>query len=280
MDILIYAGNAGDRNERGMTGAASLGAALAKQLGIASRTVGSSIAPIEGGWRTQLAAATPNLRNLATTMRDHLTRDARFILTMGRCAAGIATLPLIAERFPDVAVVWFDAHGNSNAPKDQGVDDDSYLGGMVLTGAAGEWDTGFGGGVDLTNIILVGARDLDPPELTRIALGQLKLVKVGPDLGARLTEAIGGRQVYVHLDCDVLDAGLIATEYQSPDGLSFAALRDAFRSLASHEVVGLEIAEYEDCWPDGRANCPGDLINAIDPLLIHLNTEHHFESQK
>jgi arginase len=278
MDILIYAGNAGDRNERGMSGAASLGAAIAERLGIAPEMVGSCTGTTKGGWRAQLAAATPNLRRLATTVRAHLARDSRFILTMGRCAAGIATLPLIAERFPDAVIVWFDAHGDSNAPSDQGVNDDSYLGGMVLTGGAGEWDTGFGGGVDLTNVILVGARDLDPPELTRIESGQLKLVKVGPDLGARLTEAIGERQVYVHLDCDVLDAGLIATEYQSPEGLSFSSLRDAFRSLASHEVVGLEIAEYENCWPDGRMNSPRDLIDAIDPLLMHLSTERHLET--
>lgn len=99
---------------------------------------------------------------------------------------------------------------------------------VSATGAAGEWNTGFGHGIDLANVILVGARDLDPPEQERIDAGQIALVPVDPDLGRRLVQAIGGRPVYIQLDCDFLDAGLLATEYQSPNGLSYADLREAF----------------------------------------------------
>jgi arginase len=83
----------------------------------------------------------------------------------------------------------------------------------------GEWETGLGRGLALANVILVGARDLDPPEQARIDSGQIRLVPVGEGLGARLTQALGGRRVYVHLDCDVMDEGLVATKYQVSDGL-------------------------------------------------------------
>ncbi|RJG55894.1 arginase family protein [Sphingobium terrigena] len=264
MDVMIYAANAGDRNERGMLGALSLGAEIAHRLDAEARTIGSPVAIVEGGWVDQLKAATPTLRLLARRVAEQLGDSGSFILTMGRCAAGIATLPPVASRYPDAAIVWFDAHGDCNVPTEDGAM--RYLGGMVISGAAGEWDTGFGHGVDLANVILVGARDLDPPELERIDAGQIGLVPVGPDLGRRLARAIRGRRVYVHLDCDVLDAGLLATEYQSPNGLSYADLREAFEILAEHDVLGLEIAEYEASWPDGRPNPPDRLIDAISPV--------------
>lgn len=92
---------------------------------------------------------------------------------------------------------------------------------MAITGAAGEWDTGFEDDLNLANVILVGARDLDPPEKHRIDRGQITLVPLGPNLLPQLEKAVGGHRLYIHLDCDVLDARLIATEYQSPYGLSF-----------------------------------------------------------
>jgi arginase family enzyme len=71
----------------------------------------------------------------------------------------------------------------------------------------------------------------------------------------------------VHLDCDVLTGGLLATEYAVPNGLSYADLREAFEALARHDLLGLEIAEYEECWPDGRLSRPDELVAAIGPVV-------------
>ena len=141
---------------------------------------------------------------------------------MGRCAAGLATIPVVAERLPDACVVWFDAHGDSNLPSSNAV---PYLGGMVLTGAAGHWDSGLGAGLNLSNVVLVGARDLDPHEKELIAAGQLKVVEVGPNLPERLSAAVGARDVYVHIDCDVLEPGIVPIEYQVTGGLTLENLR-------------------------------------------------------
>ncbi|MCW6511463.1 arginase family protein [Lichenifustis flavocetrariae] len=270
MKITIYAGNAGDRNDRGMRGAVDLGSAIAERCGVPARTVAATVKPIEGGWAEQLQAAAPNLRLLAQRVVERLDAGEPMVITMGRCAASIATLPLVARRFPDAAIVYFDAHGDCNVPVEDRVTD--YLGGMVISGAAGEWDTGFGQDVDLTNVILVGARDLDPPEQVRIDSGQIRLVPVGPRLGARLKNAIGGRRVYVHFDCDVLDAGLLATEYQVPGGLQWIDLLDAFEILAAHELLGLEITEYEASWPGGKPTDPSQLLSAMQPVLAVLQS--------
>ena len=270
MNVMIYAGVAGDRNDRGMKGAAVIGARIASEVGARAKVVASSAPIVEGGWREQLRHAFASLRQLRDSFAGQLSAGGRFIVTMGRCAAGVATLPAIARRFPDAAIVWFDAHGDCNVPTESAADAARYLGGMVISGAAGEWDTGLGKGLDLANVILVGARELDLPEQARVDRGQIRLVPVGPGLGRRLKEAVGRHRVYIHLDCDVMSAGLIATEYQCPDGLSFDDLREAFAALAEGDVVGLEIAEYEDCWPDGRENRPDALLSALRPVMESL----------
>ena len=209
----------------------------------------------------------PDLRLLADDLAKRLDSGNPGITIVGRCAAGIATLPVVAKRHPNTAIVYFDAHGDCNTPKDKDFSDSAYLGGMVLSGAAGEWDTGLGMDLDLSQVVLVGSRDLDPPEREKIETGRIRLVEMGPCFIDRLLAAIGGRSVYIHLDCDVLEAGLVPTEYQVPNGLSYAALEEACRALSKLTVIGLEIAEYEWTWPDGKPANPDRLISAIDPIL-------------
>jgi hypothetical protein len=52
--------------------------------------------------------------------------------------------------------------------------------------------------------------------------------------------------------------------------LSFDDLREAFSTLAERDVLGLEIAEYEDRWLDGRKNRPAALLSAIRPAIESL----------
>lgn len=268
MSLIIYAAGTGDRNQRGMQGAVSLGRHIANRLGEIPEVVGSRTTVVDGGWSVQLETALPSLLLLASAFGPDIAAGRRPITFMSRCAASMATLPVVARHAPDAAIVWFDAHGDCNVPA--AGSDTGYLGGMVLTGAAGEWHTGLGGDLDLANVVLVGARDLDPPELERIERGQIRHVPVGPNLAKRLAEAVAGRKVYIHLDCDVLDAGLIATEYQSPGGLSCAELAEAFALLADHDVLGLEVTEYENAWPNGEPSDPEPLRQAIEPVLLRL----------
>jgi arginase family enzyme len=264
--LTTYIGRAGDRNARAMRGASILGEALAARTGLPPRRVGTPGQPIAGGWAVQLEAAVCDLRQLGAQIGEILDRGARPLSVMGRCAAGLATLPQVARRRPDAAVVWLDAHGDCNAPG--GAESaDNYLGGMVLTGAAGLWPTGLGADMDLGQVVLVGGRDLDPPERARIERGELALVAVGPDLGPRLRAAVRGRAVYVHIDCDVLDAGLVPSEYQVPGGFSLRDLTEACAVLAEHEVVGVEFAEFEGEWPSGEIDDGGRLVAAAGPLL-------------
>jgi arginase len=263
--LTLFAGRVGDRNPRGMEGAQLLGDAIARQLRIQPTRIGMPRPPLSAGWQAELDAARAELSALSQTYDALLKAGSRALTVMGRCATGLATLPQVAKHRPDACVVWFDAHGDSNTPATSA---SGYLGGLVIAAAAGLWDSGLGAGLPLANVVLVGARDLDPPERKMIDAGSLRLVAPGPDLARRLKEAIGERPVYVHIDCDVLNPGLVPTEYSVEDGLSFADLRAASEILAMNEVIGLEIAEFEGRWSDtGKAASPTALIDALYPLI-------------
>jgi arginase len=263
--LTIFLGRAGDRNPRAMAGSALLGEMLEARIGVSGTFLGSPEPPLHLTWDRELVAARPALLSLAETFNQLLTAQRIPIAVIGRCASALATLPTIARHYPDACVVWFDAHADSNTPTSVSV---PYLGGMVISGAAGMWDSGLGAGLQLSNVVLVGSRDIDPDEQELIDAGTLRLVRTGPDLSCNLRAAVGSRAVYVHLDCDVLEPGIVPTEFLSPGGLTLETLRAAFETLAHNEIVGLEIAEFEATWPDSDTLAsPDGLFGALQPLL-------------
>ncbi len=266
LSLIVYQGRAGDRNSRGIAGAQLLGAALARRFNLPTTFVSTPHPPLSTLlWDEQLSAARADLHAFADTLATLLGRGERCVSAMSRCAAALATIPVVVRHHPKACIVWFDAHGDSNLPSSHV---EPYLGGMVITGAAGYWDTGLGSGLSMSNIVLVGARDLDPHEKQLVTSGVLKILAPGPRLAERLGAVVGNREVYVHLDCDVLEPGLVPIEYEVPNGLSFAELRACAEELGRRRVVGVEIAEFESQFKDGRPANADPLIDAIAPLLM------------
>lgn len=182
-----------------------------------------------------------------------------------RCAVSLATLPVISALHEDVCIVWFDAHADLNTPVST---TSGYLGGLALSGPAGLWDSGLGAGTALEDIVLVGQRDLDPFEVDLIQSGKVCHFPPGAGLAEKLRQAIAGRPVYVHLDCDVLEPGIVPTDYVHPNGLDLEDLHSACEVLAEGEVVGLEIAEFQNSWGvDGSPVSPEPLIRSLLPIL-------------
>lgn len=265
--LTLYQGLAGDRNARGMAGAGLMAKALARQTGFEPVVVGEPATPLGGHWDAELELARRPLTALAARYDTLLAHRQRPLTAMGRCAAALATLPVVARHRQDACIVWFDAHADANTPD---TSTSGYLGGLVLTGACGLWHSPLGGGLRLQQVVLVGSRDIDPPEQQWIDQGLLRLVPPGPALAERLQTAIGDAPVYVHLDCDVLEPGIVPTEYRVPKGLTLQQLHQAAQVLAQREVIGLEIAEFEATWAQAEGGAPGDpagVIAALAPLL-------------
>ncbi|MEV0430870.1 arginase family protein [Micromonospora sp. NPDC050495] len=263
--VTHFAARAGDHNDLAMAGSPAIAAELASRLGAEPVVIGRPEPALNAGWRLELDTARPALIEMSRHYDRLLNEGLVPITALSRCAVALATLPVLARHHPDTVVVWFDAHADINTPDNTTT---GYLGGLALSGPLGLWDSGLGAGLSGANTILAGARDIDPAEQELIDSGALTLVPPGPDLAVRLAAAVAGRPVYVHVDCDVLEPGIVATDYHVPGGLTLEDLHDAAEVLAAHRVVGLEIGEFEaDPSPGQTRAAARRVIDALWPLL-------------
>ena len=263
--LTVFNGRAGDHNILGMAGAAAIGEELRHRLLLEPTVIGSPEPALNANWDEELAAALPTLQAMATRYEAIYAAGQVPVTALNRCAVALATLPVVARHHPDAVVLWFDAHADLNTPENTST---GYLGGLALGGAIGLWDSGLGGDLASDNVVLGGTRDIDPPEQQLIDNGMITLAAVGPDLIADLRRAVGDRPVYVHLDCDVLEPGIVPTDYRVPGGLTLDDLRAIAELLAMNTVVGIEIGEFETSFePDGEAFSPAALLDALAPLI-------------
>jgi arginase len=150
----------------------------------------------------------------------------------GCCCSHVGAVEGLATRYGRLAVVWFDAHGDLNTPESS---PSGNLWGMPLRMLLDS------GTVHPGNVVLVGARNLDPPEVEFIAASGLR---TGEDeIGDALADA---EAVYVAFDVDVLDPDDDVTCFMpEPAGLTVleaaAILRRvvAERPLAGAGLSGL-----------------------------------------
>ncbi|MFC0337405.1 arginase [Kushneria avicenniae] len=259
--LICFQGNCAGRNALGMTGALALGRQLATTLDIPLQTLGAAGQALPGDWQQVLRAITPDFLSIARYLEKTLAAGKRPVLTMSRCAGGLATLPVVARQYPEACIVWFDAHGDLNTPETSA---SGYLGGMVIAGAAGLWDSGLGSHLALDQVILAGAHQLDPGEQALIDDGRLRHLTPAELSVESLKRAINGRPVYIHIDCDVLEPGVVPTDYQVKGGLASETLTALMTALAEENVVGLEVAELQSHWPDSET--PADLTTLVEIL--------------
>lgn len=267
--LTVFQGRAGDHNDLAMPGAKAIGHQLGAMLGLVPLTIGHPEAALSTDWRIELDHALPTLRLIQQRFEQIFLDGDKPLSATSRCAVSLATLPVVAKYRKDACIVWFDAHADLNTPASTS---SGYLGGLALAGPAGLWESGLGAGLTLDNLVLVGQRDLDPFEIQLIASGKVCHVPPGPGLDKRLRKAIAARPVYVHLDCDVLEPGIVPTDYVHAHGLTLQDLRGACEVIAEGPMVGVEIAEFQHSWvAGGPPVSPVPLIRALEPLIAKLS---------
>ena len=130
---------------------------------------------------------------------------ARPLVLGGCCCAHVGAVEGLAARHGHVGVLWLDAHGDLNTPE--------------TSPSGNEWGMPLRmllerGTIDAANVVLWGARNLDPPEEEFIAA-----TGIADDPNALLG---GDRAVYVALDCDVFDPDELAVFMPEPAGPTLA----------------------------------------------------------
>lgn len=264
-ELTVFRGRAGDHNDLAMRGSVLIANDLSQRLGLTAQHIGHPEPAVNADWETELLAALPALKEMAAAYHRILSDSAVPVTALSRCTVALATLPVVARYRPDACVVWLDAHADLNTPQNTAT---GYLGGLALAGAAGMWDSGLGSGLALQNVVLGGARDMDPPEQQLVDDGIVRAVSADSTLPEQLRDAVAGRPVYFHIDCDVLEPGTVPTDYRVPNGISLEVLHDVSRVVAEHEVVGIEIGEFEGAWSlTDDPFSPSELLDAMQPLF-------------
>ena len=137
----------------------------------------------------------------------------------GCCCSHVGAVRELAHRHGRLGVVWFDAHGDLNTPESS---PSGNAWGMPLRMLLDAGDVG------AADVILVGARNLDPPEAEFIAASGIR-----QQLG-ELPDA-----VYVAVDCDVVEPGELDVFMPEPEGLHLDELESLLASMKTPVGAGI-----------------------------------------
>jgi arginase family enzyme len=145
---------------------------------------------------------------------------ARPLVLGGCCCSHIGAVEGLAARHDRLGVIWFDAHGDLNTPE--------------TSPSGNEWGMPLrmiidGGAVAAEDVAVVGARNLDPPEIEYIAAAG---IHDDPDAVLARVDC-----VYVAIDCDVFEPGEVASFMPEPGGPTVAELERVLGRIRERGVV-------------------------------------------
>jgi arginase len=144
----------------------------------------------------------------------------RPIAVGGCCCTHVGAATGVARRVDRLAVVWIDSHGDLNTPE---TSPSGNLWGMPFRMLL---DAGV---VAAEDAALVGARNLDPPEVEFMEAA---------GIDDSLDRALAGvAATYVALDLDVLDPSEVDVLIPEPNGLSADELETFLRDLSRRTTI-------------------------------------------
>ena len=138
----------------------------------------------------------------------------------GGCCSHVGVVEGLSSRHDRLGVIWLDAHGDLNTPE--------------TSPSGNEWGMPLrmlidGGAIDPHDVALIGARNLDPPEVEFIAAAGIH------DNVEAVLERVDC--VYVALDCDVFEPSELAVFMPEPGGPTIAEVEKLFCGLRDRGVV-------------------------------------------
>jgi len=256
IEVIVSQGRVADRAARMIEGAARTARAFEERYGTRSRYIGRPAPHATDDWRVSLPQARETLHGLASAIEESVKSEGLTVLLSNTCSASLASLPVVAREHPDAVVLWIDAHGDFNTPD---TTDSGYLGGMVLAGACGLWDSGHGAGLRSTQVVLVGARDIDAQERQLLDQARVRIIPPERATPANVLEAIGDRPVWIHIDWDVLEPGYLPADYSVPNGMLPQQIHAIFEALQDR-ILGFELAEFN------ASEVPGENEQALQVI--------------
>ncbi len=201
-------------------------------------------------------------RLLAGRVREAVDMNEFPVVLAGNCATAAGTLAGLGDA--GVGLLWLDAHGDFNTPE---TTISGYLDGMALAIATGRcWRQLADSIPDFCpvpeeHVALLGSRDLDPREAEALSNSSITLLtsdqmRVGLRGWLSALQRVV-RDVYLHIDVDVLDpAEGRASAHAADGGLSARELLGAFETIVGcFRVRAVAVTAYDPAYdPDGRVS--------------------------
>jgi arginase len=158
----------------------------------------------------------------AQTLAIATDLPVRPLILGGCCCSHVGAVEGLSNRHDRLGIIWFDAHGDLNTPE---TSPSGNAWGMPLRMLID------GGAVDAQDVAVVGARNLDPPEVEFIAAAGIHDT---PDAVLDRVDC-----VYVALDCDVFEPSELSVFMPEPGGPTLTQVERSLGSIrTSGAVVG------------------------------------------
>ena len=167
---------------------------------------------------------------VAAAVADAVGGGGPVTVVSGDCTTSLGTVCGLQRAGLDPSIVWLDAHGDVQTLETTA---SGYLGGLPLRILVGYRPELIADRLGLSavaeeRVVLVDARDLDPPEAEYLARAAIRRSTVGDVSAATLPDG----PVYLHLDLDVVDSGeLPGLLFPAPGGPPASAVGAAVRRL-------------------------------------------------
>ena len=172
----------------------------------------------------------PLYEAVAATVAEAAGRGERPAVLSGDCTTSLGTVAGLQRAGIDPAIVWFDAHGDVQTLE---TTTSGYLGGIPLRMLVGYRPELLATSLGLRpvgeeRVVLVDARDLDPPEVEYLQRAPIRRCGVADLRDGPLPDG----PLYLHLDLDVVDSGeLPGLRFPAPGGPTAAAVAQAAAQL-------------------------------------------------
>ena len=215
------------------------------------------------------------LRSLSEKVNTATQNNCLPLVLAGGCISCLGTLSGLSAG--PIAVIWLDAHADFNTPE---TSVSGFIDGMALAAATGRCWRNLTSSIDgfrpvsEKNVILIGARDLDPDERGLLERSEISWIDMpmirDRGVGEALRTALRNvepERVYLHIDLDVLDRGEASVnEFSSTGGLTVAELLQTVRVISeAKSIVAAAITAYDPSYDrDGKAlRAAGELVKEL-----------------
>ncbi|MFZ5966415.1 MAG: arginase family protein [Bacillota bacterium] len=169
----------------------------------------------------------------------------------GGCDVEVASVSYLNKKYNEnLAVIWFDSHGDLNTPDSS---PSKKFHGMPLRTLLGDSNQHIiekcFSKLQPSQLILIGTRDLDFPEEEYIRENDIitfPVELIQKDMILDSIKKIGFDNVYMHIDLDVLDPIIFpSVTCPTSNGIDFEKLYDIVEHIKNnYSIVGLSLLKY------------------------------------